>query len=153
MLRPGCLATWTRNALLSNLICVTVLSPSLQTVFDYIGILHPGAKNPLPLSGLWKSDSVRFPLRWKRRMDSEGTAKHGVPHILAKSASKGPKGAYAPAIDTQDDLASFRISVHSKEAEALLAQAKMGPTIPVNRTHVPQENVLYVAQELSEYVE
>jgi hypothetical protein len=114
--------------------------------------LQPGAKNPLPLSGLWKSDDERFPLRWKRRPNAAHAAK--VPSDTTfQPAYLNSSYPYPHALAQVDDLCSIRITIHNKDAEAAANRAAAKPAIVPNKIRLPHDPRLFQHERLSEALE
>ena len=117
-----------------------------------LGILQPGAKNPLPLSGLWKSDDERFPLRCKRRPNTTHAAKTPDESTF-QPAYLNPSYPYPHARARVDDLCSVRIAIHDKDTEAAASKSATKTAIVPNRNKLPHDPRIFQHERLSEALE
>ncbi|CAD6589261.1 MAG: hypothetical protein CYPHOPRED_004770, partial [Cyphobasidiales sp. Tagirdzhanova-0007] len=113
-------------------------------------ILQPGARSPLPLSGLWKSDTERCPLRWESRSSAEFTP-YPDPSIYVPAANDN-NYPFLHALATPDDLSSIRITIHSKDVEEELFKKRTSPPITKNKFPSGVDNARFAHARLSDHI-
>lgn len=114
-------------------------------------ILSPGAKNPLPFSGLWMDQTTRYPLRWKARPAYTSTSNKPADELFtpASSLNVGDAAIFSAPLAGVDDLSSIRITIHKKDE-------KPGPSrLPSNEYPLQPSGTdasLYTDDQLSETI-